>query len=431
MSKQDFTKEFSVRLHPDENTEVVLDNSDIHDLYFIEDLYSYMITGKLVFTDNKGIMEINTVVSGVKIDIIYGEEKIFEISFSVYKINWVAPVSSNNSTDNIIELVFADNSFQMLINQKFSKSWQESEPSEIITNIWNNMIIPEDIQQGEVEDTNYKIDFVSPWWTPAQMINWLLLRSKSDIGWGYINYCKIDHDQETIVWNLKTMESLLNQSSLANDVGDGLYVTSSDKPYEFNKILSYEMTGMDMFSVRSLRGGHMLGYDFKRHKILNEVFQYSGTSNSNNTTSDKFTMLGRWTLMHPTSDSSLDDTLTNFTLTGESDEELIKNIYYNDWIKKYCVQNTMNIIVRGHESRQIGSLVELQWPTTYKNEQYNENLSGVYLIKNITHHFTTGTSPTYIQKIGLMKNAYNYEAVSNSVLKESDNINSVSNRNLI
>ena len=61
--------------------------------------------------------------------------------------------------------------------------------------------------------------------------------------------------------------------------------------------MSYEISGLDLFSNKKLRGGNCLGYDFEKKKLLNKKFQYSPGSNyfnQNNGISmgDKFTMLG-------------------------------------------------------------------------------------------------------------------------------------------
>jgi hypothetical protein len=59
-------------------------------------------------------------------------------------------------------------------------------------------------------------------------------------------------------------------------------------------------------------------------------------------------------------EDKITDVNMNFYLTADDSEELLENQYYHDWIKRYCIQNTVSIEVRGHENRQIGKLVRIK-----------------------------------------------------------------------
>jgi hypothetical protein len=90
---------------------------------------------------------------------------------------------------------------------------------------------------------------------------------------------------------------MLSSDNILSDKNDGVYRMVTPDLYNFNRILSYEVSGTDMFSNKQLRGGHVLGYDFKRKKLIDKKFQYSPGSNYFNKESgedvvDNFTMLG-------------------------------------------------------------------------------------------------------------------------------------------
>jgi hypothetical protein len=65
------------------------------------------------------------------------------------------------------------------------------------------------------------------------------------------------------------------------------------------------------------------------------------------------------------------------------------------------------VSVRGHEERYCAAMIEIQWPSAESvNNKFNKQLSGMYLIKSITHYFNGHNKPAYIQKMVLIKNGY-------------------------
>jgi hypothetical protein len=137
-------------------------------------------------------------------------------------------------------------------------------------------------------------------------------------------------------------------------------------------------------------------------------------------------MLGDWTLLPSSDNSLLDDSSVNITYEGDDNENILKNIFLNNWIKNYCVQNTLNITVMGNEYRKIGKLINIIWPSSYtEKEIFNANLSGTYLIKSVTHYFSPNISTIFQQKLNLVKNAYNFNNIPETLLQKSDKKNNL------
>lgn len=434
--KQDYGREFSIGLYVESYGYFWLDNTDIYKFYFIEDLYSYTLTGKLQFHDRNNIFEFGSLIGGISVNVVFGEEYDVGLFFHVYRADRTIPSGPNEEgKHNVIELTLGSENFHYLNHQRFSRSWSNENLTEIVSDIIKNMVNVESTQYDITDNADEKISFVMPYWTPNQALTWLLLRASSNEKWGYCCYTMVTPGaRSSTLMKVETIESMLRQSTILNDVNDGIYLLSTDKPYYYNRILSYDISGLDLFSNKKLRGGHVLGYDFNRKKLLDEKFQYSQGQNTFNenigeSIADKFTMFGDWTLMAGTEYSNLNDIDTNLVMMNDDDEIIMKNIYLNNWIKGYCLQNMMSITVRGHESRQIGKLIQIQWPSSSRDEVYNTNLSGLYLIKNITHYFSPRGKPSYRQKLGLIRNAYNYEEMSNRVLypaqKKNTNVGSL------
>jgi len=407
MSTNGLQGNFNVSLMLD-GEEIGILTQEIGMLYFIEDIFSYSITGKLTFNDRQGILEFGPLTGHEKIVIIYGIDQIFTLEFNIYKINRIIPTwSEAHGKDNFIEILFVDDWFYNLIGKQYSISWFEEMGSDIVKHISEHMI-----QQTEFdkwEDTNEEFEyFYLPYWTPKQGIDWIIKRcSGVESGKsGYLFYNSIVEGE--IKANFITLEKLLSEPGLFSTADNPLYYFTTDYGFDWNRILSYNLSGIDNLSRFKLKGGHRKGYDSHQKKFIDVDFNYSDSIG-------EYTLLGKKSLFEDISEPD-----TQHILSGEVLEEAIENIYYDDWIKRYCMQQVLSIIVQGHQERLIGSLIDVEWPSMHKDEMYNKNFGGKYLVKSITHQFGSG-SPWYQQKMVLIKNAY--EDSDNTKLLKSVNMN--------
>jgi hypothetical protein len=81
-------------------------------------------------------------------------------------------------------------------------------------------------------------------------------------------------------------------------------------------------------------------------------------------------------------------------------------MWYDNWIKQYCLQQTFSFLVVGHIDREPGTQIEVEWPSSSKDEKFNKQFIGRYLIKSITHQFGNNNDQFYIQKLVCIKNGY-------------------------
>lgn len=386
----DYLSKYTVYITFDDE-DVHIDNSSIEKFYFIEDIFSYSIVGKLTFHDRQGILEFGPLTGNEKVGIVYGVEEDVERVFDIYKINRIISSWSNaNTKENFIEIVFVDEMFYNLTNRKYSRSWKNTKGSQIVSDISKNILEVDDFDDWEdsVEIMEY---FYIPYWTPKKAIDWIMKRCRGVLSKkpGYLFYNNSNGS------NFITIERLLNQKKLM-DIGwegSGFYKFEGETNHPYNRVLGYELSGLDNISRMDLKGANKKGYDFKRKKLINNSYTYKdGIS--------QFTLLGEKSLFKDISDSGV-----NYDNTGEDKESTIDNIYYNEWIKTYSMQQTLSIMLHGHEGRYAGGLIELEWPSSHDKEVYNKNFAGKYLIKSITHQFSND-APTYKQKVSLIKNAY-------------------------
>jgi len=465
-TKQDIS-ELGIRIYSFNGNvwdKTIIDSKNVKECYFIEDIFSYTLTGKLIFEDTTGILDTGGLVSGTSVWIFYGDGVVnnsdnpvnSSIEFKIYRINKITPNRAdkfkNTSNNNIIELILVEPHFFNLIGQKYSKSWYDGDRGVSIPNImeniltkmvgWDNsqILLDLDIISHKISGRD-RMKFVMPYWTPLQALNWLNDRyavSDTD-GYGTLCYNTVSYENGEEVNHIKfdTLNKMLAQTVLLNDPGNGVFTLESGSPFDYNRILSYKIHGMDMFNNKQLRGGQVLGYNFEEKKLINELFQYSEFrtsgdkiekykeyfNNKSYSLADKITTLGNWTLLQSTNEN-IEDTETKIELTGESDPNVIRNLTINKWFKSYCMQNTLSIVVKGHESRHVGALINIKWPPTNSTTaSYNQNLHGNYLIKSVTHHWSENNKPFYKQKLNLIKNAYNYDNITSDICYESNKKN--------
>lgn len=389
--KQEHTGEFTISLSLDLG-EVSLDNSSVMQFYFVEDIFSYCVTGKLIFTDQRGIFEFGPLTGNERVNISYGEDSDIEKSFFIYKLSNVDQHSQvAGGTKEVIEIFFVDQMFYQLNFFQFSKSWIDKKTSTIIIDIADKFLGVR--KWGKKELSKDNISFYSPYWTPNTCISWLMKRARgiNSNNPGYLFY------NNSIGTNLVTHDTLLNQNSrmkISNN-DDGIYVFEDLNLYLYNKILSWNISGIDSISLNYIAGGTRFGYDSSQKLFLEKEYTY-------NDTIKKHTILGNKTLFPDYSNKQ-----TKYINFQEKTETLIDNLYGNHWRKKYDLQQTLGIVVRGHENRYCGGLIEIIWPSkNMTTEIYNKNLAGYHLIKSITHSFSSYSTPAYKQKMVLIKNGY-------------------------
>ena len=169
------------------------------------------------------------------------------------------------------------------------------------------------------------------------------------------------------------------------------------------------MTGLDRNSNTKIRGGSWKGYNFFRKKLIEQDLTYSEGI-------DRTILLGGTSLY-----GKIDDIASNISITGEPNQDLLKNFSYSEWAKRYNMQYIVTITVEGNEKRFAGQHIQIAWPSYLKQEKFNKALQGKYMIKSVTHHFGPGQNYQYIQKLVLIKNAYH--KMDSSYLMEAINKN--------
>lgn len=379
----------------------ILDNDDITDVYFIEDIYSYLMTGKITLKDTRALAEMLPLVGNEKITIEYGTTdqgskdyyKTKSFTFEIVKMSWIE--NTNQKNRHLIEFFFIQEPHRRLHTGHYSRSFKCERYTDYVKWILEHHVGITAFNEFEdgMEILQY---FYTGLKTPAMNIEWLGSRTSGSISGqpGYLLYASTQN--EGAPYNYVTLEKLLMNSTLMPPEA-GPYTIHAHNEYNINKILKYKDQRVDKRQLEKLIKFIGLGYDIKRKRYLKNEYEYvEGVG--------RFTCLGNFSLF----DKDLEETVSvDQELTCEFEEEFImKNLYWGDWIKRYALQHTVSTVMEGHVERYAGGIIEIAWPSANDDEIFDDTMAGLFLVKSITHSFVPMGKPVYMQKIVLIKNGY-------------------------
>jgi hypothetical protein len=396
------TGNLSVKIAIDETHTGILDSADLVRCYFIEDIFGFCMMGKLIFYDRSGLMEYGPFTGNETISLVYGTEEEREIVFHIWRVKRIVQVKQGgvqSSDENLIEVVFVDNSYGATFEPKYSRSFGTDKTyMDIVNHILKNMI-GWPTNRINLEQSNSKPieGFVIPYWSPAKTINWILKRciSTETASSGYLCYGNT-YNERTI--NIRTLNYLFGENNVLDDVD---YVFGSSDDSLKNKVLEWHVEGANRNAMGKVLGGTWKGFNPATKKLIST--NYNFTEGIKDTV-----LLGRQAVLPNITDATLGSSVEK--VTGEASEAELKAFLYDEWARQYNRQNAIIITVEGNEKRYAGHQIQIRWPSADKVSQiYHKQYQGKYLVKSITHHFTartSGSSFNYTQKMVLLKNGF-------------------------
>lgn len=372
-----------------EGRNILIDANDIETLYFIEDITVACIQGKIILNDRYGLMEYGPFTGNEKISIKYGKDFDGEQIFEIYKIGKIGQSAMHNPVaDAQLTIYFVDTMFMPLTIKKYSRSFGEGKKYSDIVKYTLQNIIELDSRFLQINETTNTIDnYIMPYWTVLQTINFLSERAEDAKGSGFLYFNNTDNGFKC---NFKSYNWLC---STDNYKEENEYIFDSENVTDENKILEWWINGLDKFSNKFLRGGKFLGFDFATKSFIETDFEYSDGI-------DKSILLGKKSLYPDISQTA------NINLYGDTTIKMLENRAFAEWTKRYQKQFILNIIVEGREDRYAGQQLEIKWPSIDRNEFYNKALKGKYLIKTVTHMFGRDRAVPYKQRLVCIKNGY-------------------------
>ena len=280
-------QQLSVELELEAGT-AIIDNKDLYLLYFVEDIFSSVITGKLQFADPYGAFELGPITGNERILISYGQDEDQELTGVIYKMNNVEQMGGlEKAGSQIIELFFVQEMFFPLNHKVYSRSWTDTKTSDIVKDICRVML--DNPTLAEWEDSNEILEnFYMPYWRPKDAIKWLTERSSgftSKQG-GYLFFSNRNG------LNFITIDKLISSTKMDNDV---YKLGASDSDWAYNQILGWKVLGSDSTAKRYIRGGVRRGFDSSTKSFVE-------SSNTYNDSIAKHTILGGFSIFPDISD---------------------------------------------------------------------------------------------------------------------------------
>jgi hypothetical protein len=182
-----------------------------------------------------------------------------------------------------------------------------------------------------------------PFWTPVQALNFLTQRLCIEDEYGICCYNTIDKGVSGMSSmffpkvKIQPLGRLLKNAKMLNDPNKGAFKIQSDLLYDYNKIISHEFSGPDMFAERKFRGYHVIDFDFEKGEEIDQNFQFSESSEMEDETiifTDHITTLGKWALFQGSQDrfeaEETKDNNSNFLFTSNRTKEMVKLVTLND-----------------------------------------------------------------------------------------------------
>ncbi len=383
---------------------VQINPEDIHELYFIEDMYNFCITGKLVFDDMYNLMDHGPFTGMEQIIVHWGRES--RIAFEIYKVANVQQTSATQPVaENRITLYLVDLTFSYWTQRKFNRSWGNEEnpmwTGTIMSDILRMYINNPDHGFYESPDPDSKMHFIIPYWTPLQAVKYLNKRIiGSETGKpGYLLFNSIIDKSVRVNWC--TLEKLLKQRDYEKlEYTFERNRTLKDDIHDMrNVILDWNIQGIDKFAFKKLSGSTLMGYDFLNKKLITQEEKYADVFKN-------ITVLGRKGLHKDFSDEKV-----WYNITGESCEKTMSNMFYTDFINSYPNQLVLYAVVEGTQDpeRYVGMHINVNWPGRIDSEtrQLSDLFKGRWMIKGITHMFVNNSKDyIYRQKLSLIKLGY-------------------------
>lgn len=212
-----------------------------------EQIYRPYLTGEMIIVDNVGLFEqiqfrgtekINVSITYPRSSgsVVGANFTPFERTFVITKVEQ-RQKSLNDNASVIVVLLVEDIFFESKIN-KFSKSFQ-GKPSEIIDKVLEDKLKSRTVLKSATED-QVAIRFISPFWTPLAVANYMAEISTTEDGLPFFLYSTFANDEQIVFQSLEGMlqsqpvgggsftYSQLTSQQLAADVDTSLIGRAQD-----------------------------------------------------------------------------------------------------------------------------------------------------------------------------------------------------------
>jgi hypothetical protein len=377
---------------------LIFPGESIKECFFIEDIFSYCMVGKLSFVDNVGLYEYGPLTGNETVAIRYGRYSEKEIIFHITSVISISPTEATGSDATpIISLELIDTSYEFMTLNLFSRSFDAKlKHTDVIKHLLMNMVGWSANKINILESSSeFEEPFVIPYWTIIDTMIYILNKAKySANDYGYLCY---NNTKNGFSVNVLPLSYLLSESNVVDKIH---YNLDDTKEQINNKIFDWWFEGIEHQDTKNYRRSIYLTHDIETKSMTKIDIKYDDFIKFNK-------ILGKYTLFDNT--YGLEDKLTtSYDIVNAVNMDEVYNKLHNDFTKRYNVQQVLNVIVYGNEKRYAGHQIIIDWPSIDKtSKSLSKIYEGVYLVKTITHDFVGNNKGMgYTQRMVLIKNGY-------------------------
>jgi hypothetical protein len=394
---------------------LVVDLNDyLIELNLYEDIFSNFLHGQIMISDSKSLLSRLPIIGEEFLVLSYGTPRLnayFKKYFKVYSVTDQKTVRDNNTQTYILHFMSIEGIFDsnLSIFEPFSGTI-----SEVAQRIYTSYlatasyikIVENDIIDDEEKKTKFlftetqnKIKFISPGWSPSKCLNWLCSKAIPREG----NACDYLFWESTQGFFFGSIEDLIIDSETSNKLaGTYFYVPTGnfDSSDIFQKLFlaqSFEVVSLVDNLKNSTNGFYankIITYDPLKKTYETKEFDYpsnydtfkhtEGTLSVPNFSLNAYRNPAKFTKVYPANSNLFSGVQDNYP-------SRMKDIFGNRTSKLNELNNfKINLTVHGRSDMYAGSLIQFNYPETTARSDASEKgtdylYSGVYLVSAIRH----------------------------------------------
>jgi len=385
------------------------------EINIFEDIFQNFLYGNMMLSDSRNLISALPIIGEEYLVVRFETptlDSYIEKTFKVYSVTDKTTVRDNNT--QVYTLHFCSHEaivdtltplykpFEGLISdvvQNIFKEFLEIPRTYVFNNEGQADETAETTPLYVINETDNKVKFISPGWTPSKCINWLASKSIPAQG----KACDYLFWETTKAFYFSNIEKLIADSEDSNIIKGTYYyfppnllkssdsvtklfiaedfdvVKTSDNLVNYvNGYLANRIITLDILNKK---------YDVTDYDYVNEFTKFKHLSGENSTP-----MFAGDTLRNAATHVKFYPVNTKlFTKFSNNVSENISKVYGNRLSKLNELNNfTINITVPGRTDLEAGSLIKFMYPDTEVKESATDNpedkhYSGIYLITAIRH----------------------------------------------
>lgn len=394
---------------------IVVDLNDyLIELNLYEDIFSNFLHGQIMISDSKSLLSRLPIIGEEFLILSYGTPTLnayFKKYFRIYSVTDQKTVGDNNTQTYILHFLSIEGIYDsnLAIFEPFSGTISEVAQKIYTSYLANptyikfteNDIIPDEETQAKFlfTESQNKIKFISPGWSPSKCLNWLCSKAIPRDG----NACDYLFWESTQGFFFASIEDLINDAETSNKIaGAYFYVPTGnfETSQLFEKMFlaqSFEVVSLVDNLKNSTNGFYankIITYDPLKKTYETKEFDYptsydtfkhtEGDLSTPNFTDNAYRNPSNYTKIYPANSNLFSGVQDNYPTR-------MKDIFGNRTTKLNELDNfKINITVHGRSDMYAGALVRFNYPETThhgdSSEKGTDNLySGIYLVSAIRH----------------------------------------------